>query len=219
VLPRPRLVGGDFIECGERGGEPAPRRQHRPLDLLARRGGELLALARRHVGDRGEARLESGDEHVLRGIGRQERLHVGAHPPQHEARRREIPLRPLAHRRDHLIDRHAEARQPLHVVPGVPRVVHLVHVEHEVGQLAVDAVELVQRVVVEEVRLAVGANGQEPVEHVARQALRWAELRPRIAAQDLQVAAHPSRLLELELQREVVEVVVVEVEPPRLEQA
>ncbi len=159
-------------------------------------------------------------QHVLVGAAVAERLDLPAHALDDEARRHDAALGARRHRRDHLVDRGAEAREARDVVLGVARVVERMDVQHEVGQRHLHAVELIQRVVVELERLAVDDDLQEPVEHLGREALiRRLLTRARSCAACADSFAPNSASRSRELDREVVELLVVAADAIRLEHA
>ncbi|MBS1106874.1 MAG: hypothetical protein H6Q91_2376 [Deltaproteobacteria bacterium] len=217
VLPGAHVLGRLRLQLGQVLGELLPRGQHDDLDLLAYRLRELIARLGREPLDGADALRERGQQHILVGAPFAERLDLSAHAQGDEARRHDAARGARAHRRDHLVDRGAEAREARDVILGVARVVERMDVQHEVGKRHLHAVELIQRIVVELERLAVHDVLQEPVENRGREALFRRLRRRRVAAQCPQVGSRRLGFPLHELDREVVELPVVAADPIRLE--
>ena len=217
-LPGAILVGGHLAQRVERDREARVCRQHhlrhRPLRVRDERRTRVVRGA-----DGFELCVEVGDEDVLSGRLGGELRHLLADARDDEARRHDARTALLFDRREGLVERRSEAAEPRHVVPRVAFVVHLVHVQHEVGQRALQPVVLVHRVVVQDERLAGGEGGEEPLHHVVGTPLVGVERSPVVAPQRGEVGGDPADAAAREVAREVVEIVGVEVDSPRLEDA
>ena len=219
MLPGADLLGRLGLQLGQVVGESIPGGQHGVRDLLVRRRRDLLARLGRESFDLADALREARVEHVLVGAAGAEGVDLPAHALDDETRRHQAPLDARLHRRDHLVDRGAEAREPRDVVRRVARVEERVHVQHEVGQRHLHAVELIERVVVEQERLAIDVDLQEPVEHLRGEALARRLRLGRVGAEHAQVVARELGLLLGEGDREVVEALVVGADAVALEHA
>ena len=219
VRQRPRADGfGRLLrQLGQEPGEALPRGQHRPLDFRSRAGQQFLALGIGEAVEGLDAARELHRQRVRVGPAFEERRDVVRHAFEDDRRWHHAAPGAEAAGLDDLIDRRADLGEPCHVVARIPGVVDLVDIQQEVGKLCLHAAERVQREVVEPVGLAIHLDLQEPFEHLRREPLLGSLVLDRILAERAQAVSQALRLGQRELDREIVEIVIVPADAPRLE--
>ena len=105
--------------------ETAVGRVDGALELALRAGHEPLARRVGEARDLAQPAREIRREHVLRGLGREEACDPGLHALDHEARRQHAVRLALSQPVDHLVEGHAELREPRDVVLRVARDVRI----------------------------------------------------------------------------------------------
>ena len=133
------------------------------------------------------ARLERRRQNIFRGRLRDEVVHFGENFLHHETRRQDPFLFAHFQALDQLVELRSDRHEALPVILAVPRREEPMRVCHERGEFALDAEELVYRIIVPLEFFPLDLLGQVPFENVSGERLRRVLFLQRIGAQVRQI--------------------------------
>lgn len=216
-LPDARLVRRAREEPAERLRESAVGGLHHVRDRRAPLRQQRVPRARAEVRDPAEIALEVGVEGGLLDRPVADLLAVLDHGHEDEARRQDAAVRAEADALDELVERRTEGLETGDVAARVARVLDLVDVHHEVWQRRLPALELLDRIAVEPEAPAVLQRLEQPREDVGREPLFGRLGVPVVAAQSRQEPVDLVGEAIGRFDREILELVGVEVQAVGLE--